>query len=884
MHPSRFIVIGTALAAAMLGSTNSFVAASSAAAQADQTEAVTLILTPPNRAGLHRLGADHRFTAGQRAVALSTLLPSRAQHNQVAALLKRDGLKVTSQGQWTISASGPSVLIQGLFGTSKATQTASKLSHGLPDLPRDLRALVTLAVGGDDRRPVAVRADATADCQAAISPFTDPCYKGNDLRTAYHGSTLSSAPATKVAVATVQLSGWNPNDLATYATAAGITLAPGQYTAVSVDGASPTTADKKGGDGEVALDQEALLGVAPFVNQDAYFAPNSALGYFDAFARIGADALTARTPIVAASTSWDTGCEVTDPSSMPFYLAMNDVAAFDLAAGVTLFGPTGDSGAASCFDGTAASLGQTANFPGTSPEFIAVGGTNMANPSAPTESGWNELSQCLGATGGGTSLLWGEPSWQSESAAVVNSGATLNQSGRMIPDITADADPLTGYAVYGDQGTDPNTETGWGPIGGTSLATPAEAALLANEMEHNNLTRGLGDLHAALYGAPSGDFRDITTGSNGGQYFIFNPGTGTCNAVGNPVPGYSAGTGYDEVSGLGAPLWNLILPSLLNDPQVTLNSGFYTNSSAPAISITSGGGVTYTGWKISVGSRAPTCDPAGTDWSATMPTSVPLASAFSDLANNDGFYHFWVMATDGTSCYPAYGQSTLFLDTHAPTAAAAIGPSSPTSSSPVLARWGGSDPSPSSGLSHFRVTITRQAGASVAAVYGPANLPPTTTSVNVTGYQGWTYVITVTATDQAGNTSTVATAKYAVPVDDTHFAYSAFWSRGFSSVFYGGSLAYSAHTSATTSYTATARTYAVWFATAPSGGRAYVYIGGTLVKTVDLYASSAHYRVPVTVYSSSSLASRTVTVRVAGSKDAVSHGYYVWVDALQATV
>jgi hypothetical protein len=67
----------------------------------------------------------------------------------------------------------------------------------------------------------------------------------------------------------------------------------------------------------------------------------------------------------------------------------------------------------------------------------------------------------------------------------------------------------------------------------------------------------------------------------------------------------------------------------------------------------------------------------------------------------------------------------------------------------------------------------------------------------------------------------------------------------------------------------------------PSAGQANIYISGSMVGTVDLYAATTHRRVPITVYTSSTLAARTVKVKVTGTKNAHSHGYSVYLDALQ---
>ena len=88
-------------------------------------------------------------------------------------------------------------------------------------------------------------------------------------------------------------------------------------------------------------------------------------------------------------------------------------------------------------------------------------------------------------------------------------------------------------------------------MGGTSLAAPAWAALIAIADQGRvavggTTLDGATQTLPALYSLPSTDFHDITTGSNGT---------------------FSAGPGYDYATGLGTPVANLAgaRPRLLRD-------------------------------------------------------------------------------------------------------------------------------------------------------------------------------------------------------------------------------------------------------------------------------------------------------------------------------
>ena len=111
---------------------------------------------------------------------------------------------------------------------------------------------------------------------------------------------------------------------------------------------------------------------------------------------------------------------------------------------------------------------------------------------------------------------------------------------RTNPDVAYDANPSTGVPVYDSY----DTSTPWGQWGGTSIAAPQWAAVFAIA-DQARAAAGEGPLSSTqalslLYGtynspSYSSDFHDITSGTSTGH------------------PKYSAGPGYDLVTGLGTP-------------------------------------------------------------------------------------------------------------------------------------------------------------------------------------------------------------------------------------------------------------------------------------------------------------------------------------------
>ena len=115
-------------------------------------------------------------------------------------------------------------------------------------------------------------------------------------------------------------------------------------------------------------------------------------------------------------------------------------------------------------------------------------------------------------------------------------GSTNGPGGRGVPDVSAVADPQTGYRVRVD-GKDL-------VIGGTSAVAPLWAALIARLAQSTGKRFGL--VQPTLYdstraGQVAAGFRDITSGDNGA---------------------YAAAAGWDACTGLGVPEGARLLSAL----------------------------------------------------------------------------------------------------------------------------------------------------------------------------------------------------------------------------------------------------------------------------------------------------------------------------------
>jgi subtilase family serine protease len=285
---------------------------------------------------------------------------------------------------------------------------------------------------------------------------------------------------------------------------------------VSVDGASNSPGSEA--DSQVTLDIEIVGAVAPQAKIVVYFAPNTDQGFADAIAAAAADKVN---DVSVLNISWG------QPESnyAPITLNVIDQA---LKAGadkhITILVSGGAGGVT---DGVQDGKPHV-DFPASSPWVLAIGGTKViaSGETISSEKVWNESASKAGATGGGVSNVFGLPDWQS--GVNVPSRAD-GAAGRGIPDLAANADPLSGYEVYIHGATVVS--------GGTSASAPLWAGLIA--LINQGVGRNIGFVNPLLYTkiGPSGAFRNIREGDN---------------SVDN-VKGYSAGPGWSAVTGWGSP-------------------------------------------------------------------------------------------------------------------------------------------------------------------------------------------------------------------------------------------------------------------------------------------------------------------------------------------
>ncbi len=442
----------------------------------------------------------------------------RAQHGTDPAALK--ALLAFAKAYALTPAHDPSRRIVTLTGTASQLQTAFGVTLTLqtaPDgnlyrvregdihLPESLQGQVE-AVLGLDNRP-----QATPKLRVAKSPARKGVASPRATNISYtpvQVAQLYGLPAGSTAtgqtIALIELGGgFKPADITAYFKSIGV-VKP-KVTAVSVDKGKNKSDGVNGADGEVMLDIEVAGAVAAGANIVVYFAPNTDQGFIDAVSTAVHD--SKNNPSVI-SISWG------GPESSWTTQASNalDAACQSAAAlGITVLAAAGDNGST---DGVTDGK-QHADFPASSPHVLACGGTklNGSGTAISSEVVWNETAANEGATGGGISVLFPQPAWQS--------GIAATKSGRGVPDVSGNADPATGYQVRVDGQSL--------VIGGTSAVAPLWAGLLAVSNAQSKATAGF--LQPKLYAAKN-ICRDITSGSNGA--FNAGPGWDACTGLGSP--------------------------------------------------------------------------------------------------------------------------------------------------------------------------------------------------------------------------------------------------------------------------------------------------------------------------------------------------------------
>jgi len=358
-------------------------------------------------------------------------------------------------------------------------------------------------------------------------------------------------------VGIVTLANFDPADAFTYWSLIGLPVNPNRITQVHVDGGGELSGEA--GTGETCLDVEQSGGLAPGARLVVYDAPNSDAGFVDLFYKAASDNL-----VDTMSVSWGLPEtfffeEVVDVDRTPLLTAFHQAFLEAAAQGISVFAASGDNGAFDindAFDSPVTNV-LTVDHPAADPAITAAGGTTVPltfnlGPGTPDLVvgqervwGWDYVENYLIAVrgpqfehalfpagaGGGVSMFWRVPAYQQRTPGIrkTEPGQSITFddgtgpvdlldlparfAGRNLPDVSLDADPLSGFLVFST--VDGGLIAGFG---GTSFVAPqlnGVAALVSQAAGGR-----LGLVNPMLYRfkrtitGPRAPLVDVTAGNN----------------------------------------------------------------------------------------------------------------------------------------------------------------------------------------------------------------------------------------------------------------------------------------------------------------------------------------------------------------------------------
>lgn len=489
----------------------------------DQLQELLTELYNPSSTGFRKFLTPSEFT--------ERFGPTVADYQKLKDYVRAQGLTITGEhpNRMLLDVSGPVATIEKAFGVA-----LNVYQH-----PVESRTFIS-----SDREP-SVPADVPLLDISGLSNFELPKSKGyhrissgtripqlgsgphggdytaKDLRAAYASGLPATSGGQGQSVGLLEFDGFYTNDIAKYRQYCGLANVPIRTVMVNGFSGVPTTGSNSG-NGEVALDIQMVMALAPSVAEIVVYESDPSYGLAnDLLSRMANDV-----HVLQLSSSWTFGSA---PSAATKQLFQQFA-----AQGQSFFDASGDSGSY---------YGVSIPTPDDSPYITLVGGTTLSTRGPMqgylSETVWNNGSG--GASSGGISTTQVLPAWQRGVASPSNGAST---SRRNIPDVALVGDNIYTVSDNGVAST----------VGGTSVSAPLWAGLaaLSNQRAASVGQPPIGFLNPALYAlfkSPSYAtyFHDITQGNN---QVTGSQGT------------YSAAVGYDLCTGIGTPVVSALVPKL----------------------------------------------------------------------------------------------------------------------------------------------------------------------------------------------------------------------------------------------------------------------------------------------------------------------------------
>ncbi|KUN28595.1 serine protease [Streptomyces antibioticus] len=539
------------------------------------------------------------LSAGQ---AQSRFGATKAQVAAVKSWLTSAGLKVTGVTQHYVSVTGDVAAAEKAFGTQLHNYAKGTKTYRAPSktasAPESLNGAVLTVTGLDSAPHKATHADqlpgpgavfknsgpfssyygsniasTLPDAYGTKIPYAVKGYTGKQLRAAY-GAGKYTGKKVRVAITDAFASPTIAYDAATYAKKHGDAayktsqlkqVLPNNYTHTGAD-----ECDASGWYGEETLDVEAVHAVAPDAN----------ITYVGAASCFDDDLLDSLSKIVddhladIVSNSWG---DIEANETPDVAAAYDQVFQFGAVEGIGFYFSSGDNGDEVANTGT-----KQVDTPANSAWVTAVGGTSLAVGKGDKylwETGWGTEKAKLSAdgkswtdfpgaftsgAGGGTSKTVAEPAYQKGVVPDALAKANNATGNRVVPDISAIADPNTGFKV-GQTQTFPDGSEKYSEyrIGGTSLAAPVIAAVQALATEARG-GKAIGFANPSIYAKyGSKVYHDVTDTPTGSELAVarvdFVNGVDAADGLATSVRSLGkdssliAVKGYDPVTGVGTP-------------------------------------------------------------------------------------------------------------------------------------------------------------------------------------------------------------------------------------------------------------------------------------------------------------------------------------------
>ncbi|WP_326760964.1 S53 family peptidase [Streptomyces phaeochromogenes] len=537
------------------------------------------------------------LTAGQADARFGA---TKAQVAEVTAWLKSAGLTVTDTTRHYLSVTGEVADAEKAFGTQLHNYAKGKKTYRAPSktasAPAGLNGAVLTVTGLDNAPHKANHSDTLPPPDAVFHnagpfssyygsktattlpkaygtkiPYAVKGYTGKQLRAAY-GAGRATGKGVTVAITDAYASPTIAADAATYAAKHGDAaygggqlsqVLPTQYTRTEECGAA-------GWYGEETLDVEAVHAVAPASN----------IVYVGAESCYDDDLLDSLGKIVdghladIVSNSWG---DIEANQTPDLAAAYDQVFQLGAIEGIGFYFSSGDNGDEVANTGT-----KQVDTPANSAWVTAVGGTSLAVGKGDTykwETGWGTLRATLtddgkswtdfpgaytSGAGGGTSATVKQPFYQRGVVPSTLAKANGKQAMRTVPDISAIADPNTGFLV-GQSQTFPDGTQKYDEyrIGGTSLASPVIAGIQALAQQQRG-GHPIGFANPAIYDRYGSKlYHDVTDRPTGRDLAVarvdfvnaFDASEGLLTSVRSLGKDSSlkAVRGYDDVTGVGSP-------------------------------------------------------------------------------------------------------------------------------------------------------------------------------------------------------------------------------------------------------------------------------------------------------------------------------------------